>query len=130
MNGLGEMAMHLGAAAMSDKILTAFADAHPFLEVCGDVVMGWMLLWRARIAAERLAAGAKEKDALFYEGQLKSAEFFVQTILPVTLGKMEVVPGCRQRRRGHPGGRVRGQVGPVRILNLVAAGPRSGETRT
>jgi alkylation response protein AidB-like acyl-CoA dehydrogenase len=90
-NRLGEVAMHLGAAAMSDKILTAFAHAHPFLEVCGDVVMAWMLLWRARIALERLAAGPKEKDALFYEGQIKSAEFFVQTLLPVTFGKMNAI---------------------------------------
>jgi hypothetical protein len=90
-NRLGEVAMHIGAAAMSDKVLTAFAHAHPFLEVCGDVVMAWMLLWRARIAAERLAAGPKEKDALFYEGQIKSAEFFVYTLLPITLGKMNAI---------------------------------------
>jgi len=91
LNKLGEVAMHMGAAAMSDKVLTAFAFAHPFLEVCGDVVMAWMLLWRARIAAEKLAAGAKEKDALFYEGQLKSIEFFASTILPVTFGKMKAI---------------------------------------
>ena len=90
-NRLGEVAMHLGAAAMSDKVLTAFAHAHPFLDVCGDVVMAWMLLWRARIAAEKLATGPKEKDALFYEGQIKSAEFFVHTLLPVTFGKMNAI---------------------------------------
>jgi hypothetical protein len=91
LNKLGEVAMHMGANAMSDKVLTAFAFAHPFLEVCGDMVMAWMLLWRARIAAERLAAGAKEKDALFYEGQIKSVEFFTHTILPVTFGKMKAI---------------------------------------
>ncbi len=111
-NRLGEVAMHLGAAAMSDKVLTAFAHAHPFLEVCGDVVMAWMLLWRARIAAEGLAAGPKGKDALFYEGQIKSAEFFVHTLLPVTLRQDERHPGCRQRRRRDPRGCLRGQVGP------------------
>ena len=93
-NVLGETAMQLGAAAMSEKILAAFAGAHPFLQVCGDVIMGWMLLWRGRIAAQGLAAGAAGKDALFYEGQLKSLEFFVQSILPVTMGKMDVVRGC------------------------------------
>ena len=90
-NRLGEVAMHMGAAALSDKVLTAFAFAHPFLEVCGDVVMAWMLLWRARIAAEKLAGGAKVKDALFYEGQLKSIEFFATTILPVAGGKMNAI---------------------------------------
>jgi len=90
-NKLAEVAMHMGASAMSDKVLTAFAFAHPFLDVCGDMVMAWMLLWRARIAAEKLAAGVKEKDALFYEGQIKSIEFFTQTILPVTFGKMKAI---------------------------------------
>jgi len=92
-NKLGEVAMHLGAAATSGQVLTAFAFAYPFLEVCGDVVMAWMLLWRARIAAEKLAAGAVKgsKDALFYEGQVKSLEFFVHSLLPVTLGKMNAI---------------------------------------
>ncbi len=90
-NKLGEVAMHMGAAAMSEKVLTAFAFAHPFLEVCGDVVMGWMLLWRGRVAAEKLAAGAKEKDRMFYEGQIKSAEFFGHTLLPITQGKMRAI---------------------------------------
>jgi hypothetical protein len=36
---------------------------------------------------------AKNKDAAFYDGQLKSAEFFIHTILPVTLGKMNAIMG-------------------------------------
>ncbi len=59
-NKLGEVAMHLGATAMSAQVMTAFAHAHPFLEVAGDVVMAWMLLWRASVAApllEKLAGG-------------------------------------------------------------------------
>jgi hypothetical protein len=34
---------------------------------------------------------AKNKDAAFYDGQLKSAEFFIHTILPATLGKMNAI---------------------------------------
>jgi alkylation response protein AidB-like acyl-CoA dehydrogenase len=90
---LGEVAMHLGAAAMSPQVLNAFAFAHPFMEACGDVVMAWMLLWRAGIAAEQLAQGAKKKDQAFYEGQLKSVEFFAHSILPITMGKMEAILG-------------------------------------
>jgi hypothetical protein len=90
-NTLGKVAMHLGAAAMSEQVLTAFAFAHPFLEVCGDLVLAWMLLWRARIAADKLAAGSKGKDAFFYEGQIKSLEFFVHSLLPVTDGKMKAI---------------------------------------
>jgi alkylation response protein AidB-like acyl-CoA dehydrogenase len=90
-NRLGEVAMHLGQTAMSPKVLNAFAHAYAFMEVSGDVVMAWLMLWRAAIAAEQLAAGAKKKDVAFYEGQLKSAEFFIRTLLPVSLGKMDAI---------------------------------------
>ena len=89
-NKLGEVAMHMGATAMSPKVMTAFAFAHPFMEVAGDVVMAWMLVWRAAAAAGRLEK-AKKKDRAFYEGQLKSAEYFTRTVLPVTLGKMNAI---------------------------------------
>jgi len=90
LNKLGETAMHMGKTAMSDKVMSAFAFAHPFLEVTGDVVMAWMLLWRGVIAASKLT-DAKKKDVAFYEGQLKSLEYFVCNVLPVTLGKMDVI---------------------------------------
>ncbi len=91
LNKLGEVAMHMGTTAMSPDVLKAFAFAHPFMEACGDVIMAWMLLWRATLAGKKLADGAKKKDKMFYEGQLKSAEFFIFTILPITLGKMEAI---------------------------------------
>ena len=103
-NKLGEVAMHLGATAMSPKVMHAFAHAHPFLEVAGDVVMAWMLLWRASAAApllEKLAGGfdaearktaaEKNRNAAFYEGQIRSAEYFILSVLPVTYGKMKSI---------------------------------------
>jgi alkylation response protein AidB-like acyl-CoA dehydrogenase len=88
---LGETAMHLGKTAMSSNFKTAFAFAFPFLEVMGDVIMAWMLLWRAAVAAKASGASAKARDASFYEGQVKSAEFFIDCILPGTLGRMNAV---------------------------------------
>jgi alkylation response protein AidB-like acyl-CoA dehydrogenase len=88
---LEEVARHIGMTAMYGNLPIAAAHAHPFLEVCGDVIVGWMLLWRARVAAEALRAGGKEKDAAFYDGQIRSAEFYTQIMLPVTLGRMEAI---------------------------------------
>ena len=90
-NKLGEVALHMGTTAMSPNVLNAFAFAHPFMEVCGDVVMAWMLLWRAAIASKKLVEDAKKKDAAFYQGQIKSAEFFIFSILPITFGKMKAI---------------------------------------
>ncbi len=103
-NRLGEVAMHLGKTALSDDFKVAFAYAKPFLDVIGDVCMAWMLLWRATIAVpklEKLAGGldpkvrhakaTKNKDAAFYEGQLQSARYFINSIIPITMGKMNAI---------------------------------------
>ncbi|MFZ2632558.1 MAG: acyl-CoA dehydrogenase [Desulfosalsimonadaceae bacterium] len=103
-NRLGGVAMHLGQTAMSLDFKVAFAHAATFLDVMGDVIMGWMLLWRANVAAPKLAALVgdlagdarlevinKNKNAAFYEGQVQTARFFIQTVLPVTSGKMKSI---------------------------------------
>jgi len=103
-NRLGEVAMHIGKAAMSEKVKTAFAEAYPFLMVTGDVIMAWMHLWRAVAAAPkleklagslddsaRLEKAEKNKDAAFYDGQMRTAQYFIYSILPQTLGRMNAV---------------------------------------
>ncbi len=88
---MGEVAMHIGKVAVSHDVKKAFAHACPFMDVVGDVTMAWMLLWRATLASQKLEKGARKKDVAFYEGQLKSAEFFIRSVIPVTLGRMASV---------------------------------------
>jgi hypothetical protein len=52
--------------------------------------MAWMLLWRAATAAKRMDK-ASGKDKLFYEGQLKTAEFFTKTVLHETAGRFKSI---------------------------------------
>ncbi|MCF8090901.1 MAG: acyl-CoA dehydrogenase [Desulfotignum sp.] len=88
---LKETAGKLGADLGSENILTAFAHAHPFLDVTGDTLMGWMLLWRAVTAAQKLAENPKKKDLAFYQGQVTGARFFINTMLPVAQAKIAVI---------------------------------------
>jgi hypothetical protein len=103
-NQLGEIAMHMGKTAMSPDFKTAFSFASPFLDCMGDVIMAWMHLWRAVVAMpklEKLSGGndpaairakvEKNKEAAFYDGQLKAAEYCINVLLPVTLGKMAAI---------------------------------------
>ena len=92
-NRIGETAMNIGKMAMSPDFKIAFAHSLPFLYAMGDTIMAWMLLWRAVVASQKLNNGAKKKDIAFYEGQLKTAEFFIRTELPLTMGKMEAIQG-------------------------------------
>jgi hypothetical protein len=85
------VALHMARTARSEKMLNAYAAAYPFMEATGDTVMAWMLLWRAAIAGRKLADGAKKKDVAFYEGQVMSARFFINNLIPVTLGKMNAI---------------------------------------
>ncbi len=89
MTKLGETAMHMGKKAMSAEVMSAFAFAHPFLEATGDVIMAWLLLWRALVASKKVETAKKDKT--FYIGQMKSAEFFIESILPISLGKMNAI---------------------------------------
>ena len=84
-----ETANHLAHMPQSGKVLEAFAFSHPFMEVTGDLVMAWMLLWRAGVAAPKI--GIKKKDTAFYQGQVQTARFFINTILPITRGRLEAI---------------------------------------
>jgi len=47
------------------------------------------------VASAKVAAKPKKKDIAFYEGQIKTAEFFINTELPLTSGKMDSIKsGC------------------------------------
>jgi hypothetical protein len=101
---LAATAQGLGGLAMSAEVKTAFAHAYPFLMAFGDVIMAWMLLWRAATAAPllekrlakvapeaRAAKIAKDKLAAFYDGQRQTARFFIKSVLPETLGRMRSI---------------------------------------
>ncbi len=76
-----------GKALFSKHTASAFACAHPLLEAAGDIIIAWMLLWRANIAI--LKIDTKEKD--FYQGKIKAAQFFIFTIIPATVGKLTAI---------------------------------------
>jgi hypothetical protein len=74
-------------AIFSAHSASAFACAHPLMDAAGDIIMAWMLLWRAVIADEK----TEGKEAAFYTGKIRTADFFINTMLPTTVGKLEAV---------------------------------------
>ena len=76
-----------GKAMFSKHMASAFACAHPLLEATGDIIMAWMLLWRAVIADKKLDT----KESAFYNGKIKTAQFFIITIIPATMGKLAAI---------------------------------------
>ncbi|MBU1344428.1 MAG: acyl-CoA dehydrogenase [Proteobacteria bacterium] len=92
---LVDITVGIGKKALSLEFKTAFAHSLPFLHVAGDIIMAWMLLWRAIVSSDKLEKGCRQKDRSFYNGQLKTAQFFIQTELYAAMGKMDAIAqGC------------------------------------
>ncbi|WP_033246340.1 acyl-CoA dehydrogenase [Nocardia carnea] len=61
-----------------------------FLLAVGDLLIGWLLLWQAEVAAGALAAAAEDRDRPFYTGKVGVASFFAKNVLP-TLSSTKTV---------------------------------------
>jgi hypothetical protein len=91
-------AQHVSALAGSQDFMLGFLKATPLLEVFGDVLCAWQLLWQATIAEEKLNAivgggdvrkAVKENnEAAFLDGKIKSARHFIGMELPKVDGKI------------------------------------------
>jgi alkylation response protein AidB-like acyl-CoA dehydrogenase len=97
-------AVTLGHAAGSEKLLEAFAAATPFVDVFGEICVAWMLLWRAMVASPKLAGifgdadetkkkemVEKNKEAAFYSGQIHTAQYFIRSVIPTAVGRMNAI---------------------------------------
>ncbi len=83
-----ELSKALGALDEATRIALAcgdlnlaLANATPYLDAFGHVVIAWMWL-RQAIAATRAREGANEGDANFYDGKLAACRFFFRYELP------------------------------------------------
>jgi hypothetical protein len=72
------------AATAEDDSFLAYSWASPYLEIFGDVVMGWMLIWQATIASGKLG---KDDDA-YYTSKILTAKFYASSLLPMVYGKI------------------------------------------
>jgi tRNA U55 pseudouridine synthase TruB len=98
---------HLTAQIQAGQVHDAFMSASPLMEIVGDAMLGWMHLWQAIIANERLNKLFEEKgvrdneqrrslvisdsEAAFYSGKVHTAQFFISRVLPVIQGKVMAI---------------------------------------
>lgn len=76
-------------AQTSQSPYLAYSWATPFLEIFGDIVLGWMFIWQAKIAHDSLVK--HKTDATFYTSKINTAEFYIGSILPIVHGKIEAI---------------------------------------
>ncbi len=92
---------------MTDDFEVPLLYAKPYLDLCGDGAMGFLLLWQAHLADRRLqeiyrdhrAQDAKaqaeilatNRSAAFYFGKIASARFFINQVLTLTHGRARAI---------------------------------------
>lgn len=105
-NALAEVTFFFAQKGKEDFVVPVLY-ATPYLELFGDVTLGWLLLWQAVLAQEKFRALAKQKgakdeasidgligesrDAAYYSGKVASARFFANTVLGLAPGKAQVI---------------------------------------
>ena len=65
----------------------------PFLLAFGDLMIGYLLITHAEIAAAALESGASDIDKPFYAGKIAAAEFFARNMLPELSGVRTRIEG-------------------------------------
>ncbi|MFG2304595.1 acyl-CoA dehydrogenase [Actinacidiphila glaucinigra] len=80
---VGKMLSDLAATEQDVKnIYKVGLNTTRLLMASGDVVVGYLLLKGAAVAAAKLAAGASAKDTAFYTGKIAAARHFAAEVLP------------------------------------------------
>ncbi len=104
---LVEVTRYFGLKSITEDFMIPVLYASPYLELFGDLAVGFMLLWQAVIADRRLEeiyndakADTPEKkaevlrtnrSAAFYRGKVASAQFFSNTFLSLSKGKARAI---------------------------------------
>ena len=87
---LEELTHELIAATTSDDSFLAYSWASLYLEIFGDVVLGWLLIWQAAIAAEKSGSDGGADD-FYYSSKILTAKFYAGSLLPAIYGKIAAI---------------------------------------
>jgi alkylation response protein AidB-like acyl-CoA dehydrogenase len=107
-HSLVEAAGHFRNSGKQGNPLTPIVKAYPFLELMGNVMLGWLHLWQAGIAHAALATAAEDgrllfdwetllaratgdKETAFYVGKIQGALFYGRNVLPKTASLATII---------------------------------------
>ncbi len=76
------LTLHLGQIGMSGDVDLYLSHATAYLRIFSQLVIAWLFLWEATVAARKLAAG--ENGSTYYDAKIATAAFYINTILPTS----------------------------------------------
>ena len=88
-SSLSDLTARLIEASSSGDAYLAYSWATPYLEIFGDVILGWLFLWQAKVAHDgELTASINGK---FYTSKVNIAKFYIGSLLPAVYGKIDTI---------------------------------------
>jgi hypothetical protein len=92
MEALSQTAMKFLMWFQSGDLEIVPLSANVFLELMGETAVGWLLLEGAVIAAEKTEALPDgHDDKTYYEGVVRSAQYFARNVLPLVPARAKVI---------------------------------------
>ena len=85
---LGQWGMEAQAGQVNELYKIGLNSTR-LLMACGDLIIGWLLLRQAEVAAAKLAT-ASGRDRAFYEGKVATARWFAANRLPLLKSERKV----------------------------------------
>jgi hypothetical protein len=88
-SALEEISKFLLEKCSGDDAYLAYSWATPYLEIFGDIALGWMFIWQAKKACDNRAKSSEDEQ--FYAGKINTAKFYIGSLLPRVLGKIQAI---------------------------------------
>ncbi len=106
---LSDTGAYFAACYQNGKPQTSIIKAYPFLNLFGNVALGWLHLWQADLASTSLdaicakanvdredkaavsALAGDNADAAFYLGKIQGATFYIRNVLPEAKALAEII---------------------------------------
>jgi len=106
---LGGTAAYFASCFQGGDLRVPIVKAYPFLNLFGNVALGWLHLWQADLASEKLQAiisnegiagsdkkaiyalTAKNTEAAFYFGKIKGATYYIKNVLPEAIATSKII---------------------------------------
>lgn len=98
---LQEITQEIKSQSAAGEGILVESWAANYLEIWGDILLGWMFLWEARVAREKLMIAEQQSlkagqsatgfETTFYTGKIVTAKYYLGSLLPLVTGKFEAI---------------------------------------
>jgi len=92
LDALEDLTNSLRRDGTADDSYLNLSQASAYLDIFGDILLGWMFLWQAAVAEKKLLEPSiSTSGSLFCKEKIQTARFYLGTMLPAVQGKIDAI---------------------------------------